>query len=299
MESLAVRDDGNYIDATFGRGGHARALLERLGAEGRLIALDQDPVAVAAARELHDDRVTVLQRSFEDLEAVAAELQLKGHVQGVLMDLGVSSPQLDDPERGFSFRHQGPLDMRMNPGGGPSAADWLNRADEGEIRRVLREYGEEPRAGRIARAIVQRRAEAPLRTTHDLAELVTAAVPAPKRRPGKPALHPATRVFQAVRIHINRELEALEAALPAALEVLAIGGRLAVISFHSLEDRRVKRFIRDQSRGDPYPPDLPVPDSALHRRLRPVGKAVRASEAEMESNPRARSAVLRVAEKLA
>lgn len=298
MEGLAVRADGIYIDATFGRGGHTRGLLAQLGPDGRVLALDQDPEAVAAARALDDARVTAVQGSFADLEAIATANRVHGKVQGLLMDLGVSSPQLDDPARGFSFRHEGPLDMRMDPAVGPSAAEWLAGAEESEIRRVLREYGEEPRAGKLARAIVARRRSHPIETTRDLAELVAAELPAPKRRPGKPTLHPATRVFQAIRIHVNRELEVLSAALPAALEVLAVGGRLVVISFHSLEDRQVKRFIRDQSRGDPYPPDLPVRDSALRRRLRAVGKAVRAGPAEQEANPRARSAVLRIAEKV-
>jgi len=292
LEALRPREGGVYFDCTLGRGGHATALLEIVGPGGRVIGLDRDPEAVVAGRRLAeaDPRLVVRAASFSSLLQQAEELGTTGRVDGVLFDLGVSSPQLEAPERGFSFLRDGPLDMRMDPSAGTSAAQWLNTASEAEIARVLRSYGEEPDAHRIASAIVRAR---PLSTTRQLSELVERAVPRRARD-----RHPATLTFQAIRIFLNRELEELESALPQALEVLRAGGRLAVISFHSLEDRRVKRFIRDQTRGDPFPRDLPVPQSALRPRLRPVGDAVRPSVEEVADNPRARSAVLRVAEKL-
>lgn len=295
LEALQVQENGIYVDCTFGRGGHAGAILQRLGAEGRLFALDKDPVAVAEARKRFgaDGRFAIEQGSFTQLESRLNERGWTGRVDGILLDLGVSSPQLDDAGRGFSFLHDGPLDMRMDPEAGESAADWLARAGEGEIARVLKEYGEERYAKRIARAIVRsREADGPIRTTGRLAEVVAAANP--RWEPNK---HPATRSFQAIRIHINRELEELAAVLEQAVAQLAPGGRLAVISFHSLEDRMVKRFIRRQERHDELPPDLPVRHSELKPRLRAVGKAITAAEAELRHNPRARSAVLRVAEK--
>lgn len=290
MEALAVRAAGRYVDATYGRGGHAAAILARLGPAGRLLAIDRDPEAVADARGRlgGDPRVTVVHASFERLGELVDGLGWTGRVDGVLMDLGVSSPQLENPERGFSFLRDGPLDMRMDPAGGESAADWLNRAPEREIARVIAEYGEERFARRIARAIVRAR---PLRRTAELAKVVARAVPT--REPGR---HPATRTFQAIRIHVNRELEALRTALAQAVEALAPGGRLVVISFHSLEDRIVKRFLRAEARPAPPAPGLPPPREP---RLRLVGGPVRPGAAEVATNPRARSAVLRAAERVA
>jgi 16S rRNA (cytosine1402-N4)-methyltransferase len=297
LEGLAVRPTGRYLDGTFGRGGHAAAILGRLGTAGQLLAIDKDPQAVAAAQDRFgaDPRFEIEHGSFVNLKQwMQARGWLQtGGIDGVLLDLGVSSPQLDDSERGFSFRHDGELDMRMNPEQGLNAAEWLARAKEYDIRRVLRNYGEERFAKRIARAIVQAREETPIRTTGQLAALVAAACPVHEK--GK---HPATRSFQAIRIFINGELDDLQVALPRALDVLRPGGRLAVISFHSLEDRIVKRFMRDEVRGDKFPPDLPVPQSALSPRLRLIGKAIRAGEEEVAGNPRARSAVLRIAERL-
>jgi len=296
LTALNIRTDGRYVDGTFGRGGHSGAILARLGPEGRLLALDKDPAAVAEGeRRFGDDpRFVIRQTSFAEIGEVTRTLGWLGKVDGILLDLGVSSPQLDDAERGFSFRHDGPLDMRMDPTRGPSAAEWLAEASEQEIARVLKEYGEERFARRIARVIVQARSEAPIETTGRLAAIVAAAVPS--REPGK---DPATRSFQAIRIFINRELADLQAFLDQVLTVLAPGGRLAVISFHSLEDRLVKRFIREQEKGDRFPPDLPVTAAQLQPRLRAVGKPIRPSETEVRENSRARSAILRVAERLA
>ncbi len=296
LEALAVKPDGIYVDATFGRGGHSREILRRLGSAGRLYAIDRDPDAVQYARHAlaTDERFSVEQREFGMLAAMAQEQGIMGRVDGMLLDLGVSSPQLDVAERGFSFQHDGPLDMRMDPGAGISAADWLAGAQEGEIARVLREFGEERFARRIARAIVAERTLAPIRSTARLAEIVRRANPAWEK--GK---DPATRSFQALRIFLNRELVQLQDCLEQSLNVLAIGGRLAVISFHSLEDRIVKRFVRDHSRGDAYPTGVPVTVAHLRPRLRPIGKAMRPAALEVASNPRARSAVLRVAERLA
>ncbi|MFW6191788.1 MAG: 16S rRNA (cytosine(1402)-N(4))-methyltransferase RsmH [Thiohalospira sp.] len=293
LEGLAVRPDGLYVDATYGRGGHAAAILERLGPEGRLWVLDRDPEAVAAAREQlgEDARVTIVADSFAHLGEHLQAAGLHGAVDGILLDLGVSSPQLDRAERGFSFRHDGPLDMRMDPDQGEDAASWLAGVEEKELVRVLRNYGEERFARRIARAIVAARAEEPITTTGRLAAIVAGAVP--RREPGR---DPATRTFQALRIAVNDELGELERVLPVALEALARGGRLAVISFHSLEDRRVKRFMRDEARGD-APPDMPLREDQIRRRLTLVSGARRAGESEVAENPRARSAVLRVAER--
>ena len=295
MEGLAVKPGGSYVDATFGRGGHARALLERLDARGRLLVMDKDPQAIACAREMlgGDRRVTIVQDTFAHLGRALGEAGMGGAADGVLMDLGVSSPQLDDPRRGFSFRHDGPLDMRMDPGQGVGAAQWIARASEEEIATVLKTYGEERYARRIARAIVAARRERPITTTAQLAAIVAAANPAWEK--GK---DPATRAFQAIRIHINRELEDLEAGLNQAVGALAPGGRLVVIGFHSLEDRLVKRFMRRQARGVPMPRGVPLTEQASGRTLRVVGKARHASAEEVAINPRARSAVLRVAEKL-
>lgn len=297
LEALAVRADGRYLDATLGRGGHAAAILGRLGEQGELLAVDRDPEAIRAGqrRFVGDRRVSIARGNFAELQHLAREAGFTAGFDGVLVDLGVSSPQLDDPQRGFSFLRDGPLDMRMDPDSGESAAAWLARATEDEITRVLRDYGEERHARRIARAILRARAEAPIDTTGRLAAVVAAAIPG-RPEPGK---HPATRSFQAIRIHVNQELAALDAVLEQSLELLAAGGRLAVISFHSLEDRRVKRFIRRHAEvAEPWRglPDVPV---HARPRLRAVGKAVRASDDEVAANPRARSAVLRVAEKVA
>jgi 16S rRNA (cytosine1402-N4)-methyltransferase len=296
LDALQVKQDGLYVDGTFGRGGHAAAVLERLGTQGRLLAFDKDPYALnyAADRFGNEPRLIMRGGSFGNLQSVVTELGWQGKVEGILLDLGVSSPQLDDAGRGFSFLNDGPLDMRMDPRSGVSAADWLADADAEQIADVLWRYGEERHSRRIARAVVAARAAAPILSTRQLAELIAAAVPGREGRK-----HPATRSFQAIRIFINRELQDLEAVLPQAVDVLAAGGRLAVISFHSLEDRLVKRFIRDQQRGPQLPPDLPVIPQAFAPRLRAVGKPVRASEQEVRSNPRARSAVLRVAERVA
>lgn len=295
VEALKVQPDGSYVDATFGRGGHAGEILKRLGDKGRLLVMDRDPEAVAEAKRrfANDERVEIRRGPFSMLGHYVEEKGLIGKIHGVLLDLGVSSPQLDAAERGFSFRHKGPLDMRMDPDIGESAADWLNRADESEIARVIKEYGEEKFARRIARFIVEERNIQPIETTEQLARLCARAVKT--REPGK---DPATRTFQAIRIHVNQELAELESALPQALAVLCPGGRLAVISFHSLEDRLVKRFMQKEARGDEFPPDLPVTQTALNPRLRTVGKPVRPGETEIRNNPRARSAVLRVAERL-
>lgn len=295
LESLNIRPDGIYLDGTFGRGGHSAAILQRLSENGRLLAMDKDPeaVAVAQSRFAGDSRFSIVRGSYTVLEQEVERRGWKGKVDGILLDLGVSSPQLDDPTRGFSFRHDGPLDMRMDPESGHSAAEWLAEAGEGEIVMVLKEYGEERFAKRIARAIVRERAQAPITTTARLAKIVAEANPRWEKDK-----HPATRSFQAIRIFINAELEELEQVLSQSVEMLAPGGRLALISFHSLEDRRVKRFIRDEARGGDFPPGLPVTDAQLNRRLRAVGKDIRAGKAELAVNPRARSAVLRVAERL-
>lgn len=286
LAGLALRAGGCYLDGTFGRGGHSAGILAALGPEGRLIALDQDPAAVAHARERFgaDPRFSIAHRNFSDLATVAAEAGLAGRLDGVLLDLGVSSPQIDEAERGFSFGRDGPLDMRMNPEAGEPASAWLARADEAEIADVLWRYGDERNSRRIARRIVSARVETPLLRTAQLAELI-AAVPGPRSH----GINPATRSFQAIRIHINRELAVLESVLAQVVDVLAPGGRLAVISFHSLEDRIVKRYIRDASQTS-------ADGIALNPTLRRIAKQF-PSDAECAANPRARSAVLRVAEK--
>lgn len=294
LQFLAIRPDGVYVDGTFGRGGHSRAILEQLGPVGRLLALDRDPDAVAVAQDLEkqDPRFRIVHSAYSALAEVLEAQAVAGRVDGILLDIGVSSPQLEDPARGFAFRADGPLDMRMDPGSGPSAAEWLNAADEAEIAGVLWRFGEERSSRRIARAIVSERATAPVNTTARLAAIIAAEIR------GLPGRHPATRSFQAIRMHINRELPELEAALRAALAGLAAGGRLCVISFHSLEDRIVKRFLRDHSRVDPALRALPVvPASAQPDLQLLTTRAVRASEAEVARNPRSRSAVLRAAEK--
>lgn len=284
--------EGIYVDATFGRGGHTRRLLAALSAGCRVIAVDRDPQAVAAGAELAagDPRLEMCHGNFAELGRLLAERGVE-QVRGVIMDLGVSSPQLDDPRRGFSFRYDAPLDMRMDTSGGITAAEWLNSADEQDITRVLRDYGEERYARRIARAIVAAR---PLATTGDLVDVVRDAQP--RSTPGK---HGATRVFQAVRMQVNQELESLEAGLEAGFNCLAVGGRLAVISFHSLEDRAVKRYFKSLTSPPPLPRRLPVRDAVAGVRARAVGSPATPSEAELKDNPRARSARLRVVEKAA
>jgi len=295
MEALNIRSSGIYVDATFGRGGHAMAILQRLDSKGRLLAMDRDPQAIAVAGQRFSDepRFAIEHVAFADLYEALQARGLLGRVDGLLLDLGVSSPQLDAAERGFSFRHDGPLDMRMDPTTGVSAAEWLHRADETEIAEVLRDYGEERYARRIARAIVTARQQAPIETTAQLAAVVKAANPAWEKNKD-----PATRSFQALRIQINGELKQLTRCLERVVDILAVGGRLVVISFHSLEDRMVKRFIRQQSRGETLPRGLPVTGQQQGIHLRQVGRAQRASTREIAANPRSRSAVLRVAEKI-
>jgi 16S rRNA (cytosine1402-N4)-methyltransferase len=293
VAALAVQPGGSYVDGTFGRGGHSRRILGQLGPQGRLIALDRDPQAVAAAREIRDARFSIVHTAFSAL-AQALDAQGVAQVQGMLFDLGVSSPQLDDAARGFSFRSDGPLDMRMDPTQGVSAADWLATASEAQLREVIGGYGEERFAKQVAAAIVAARRSAPIRTTRQLADLVGAAV-----RTREPGQDPATRTFQALRILVNRELEEVSLMLPQAVERLAPGGRLAVIAFHSLEDRIVKRFLLSCARPM-LPRDLPVRASEMPQALLTiVGKPMRSSAAEAAANPRARSAVLRVAERTA
>ncbi|OGA34939.1 MAG: 16S rRNA (cytosine(1402)-N(4))-methyltransferase [Betaproteobacteria bacterium RIFCSPLOWO2_12_FULL_62_13b] len=291
VDALAIRPDGAYVDATFGRGGHSRLILGRLGRSGRLVALDRDAEAVAVATRISDARFSVVHASFAELAGVLERLGLES-VDGVLLDLGVSSPQLDDAARGFSFRRDGPLDMRMDTSRGQTAAQWLGTAGEAEIREVIRDYGEERFAKQIAKAIVAARQRQPVVTTGQLADIVGAAV-----RTREKNKDPATRTFQAVRIYLNQELAHLSLALPQILELLKPGARLAVISFHSLEDRIVKRFMRDAARAD-VPIRLPLRARELPQpRLRLIGKPVRPSAEEVAANPRARSATLRVAER--
>ena len=291
VDALAIRPDGAYVDATFGRGGHSRLILDRLGPSGRLIALDKDVEAVAAASRISDARFCVVHASFAELAGVLGRLGLEG-VEGVLLDLGVSSPQLDDAARGFSFRRDGPLDMRMDRSRGQTAAQWLETAGEAEIREVIHDYGEERFAKQIAKAIVAARQRGPVVTTGQLADIVGAAV-----RTREKNKDPATRTFQAVRIYLNQELAHLSLALPQILELLTPGARLAVISFHSLEDRIVKQYMRDAARAD-VPIRLPLRERELPQpRLRLIGKPVRPSADEIAANPRARSATLRVAER--
>ncbi|MDR0280941.1 MAG: 16S rRNA (cytosine(1402)-N(4))-methyltransferase RsmH [Paucimonas sp.] len=297
VEALSVRADGCYLDGTFGRGGHSRLILQGLGPEGRLLGFDKDPQAIATGQALaaEDGRFVIVQRSFAELGDEVSARGLAGKVSGVLFDLGVSSPQLDDPERGFSFLNDGPLDMRMDPSRGVSAAEFVASAPEEEIARVFKEYGEERFAKRMARAVVLRREEQPFTRTADLAEVLKVANPAWEK--GK---NPATRAFQGLRIHVNNELGDLETGLDAALEALEVGGRLAVISFHSLEDRIVKLFMRKLAKGeqDNLPRNLPVQHKPFEPKIKLIGKAQFASDAELKANPRSRSAVLRVAEKL-
>jgi 16S rRNA (cytosine1402-N4)-methyltransferase len=292
VDALQINPSGTYIDGTFGRGGHSRAILERLGADGRLLALDRDLQAVAAAQAINDHRLTMVHGSFGDLGEAVQQAGIDA-VDGVLLDIGVSSPQLDDGERGFSFRFDAPLDMRMDTTQGETAAEFLAIAGIKEITEVIRNYGEERFAFQIAKKIVAARSERPVATTGELAALVREAV-----RTRELGQDPATRTFQALRIHVNQELEQLALVLPQAVDMLRLGGRLVVISFHSLEDRIVKRFMRDQASPDTLPKNLPLRSVDLPQpALRLIGKPVKAGPAELAVNPRARSAVLRIAEK--
>ncbi len=293
VDALQIKPQGIYVDATFGRGGHSRLILQQLGAQGRLIALDKDLAAIAAGQEITDVRFQLVHSGFEYLHAVLRELSID-KVDGVLLDLGVSSPQLDDAERGFSFRFDAPLDMRMDTSRGQTAAEWLATADESLLVEVISGYGEERFAKQVARALIAARKEQAISTTKQLSEVVAKVVRT--REPGK---NPATRTFQAIRIYINRELEELTHILPQCVDSLTPGGRLAVISFHSLEDRIVKRFMRDAAEGDKMPKGLPIRAVDIPQgKLKLIGKAVQAGTDELERNPRARSAVLRVAERL-
>ena len=295
IAALCIQPDGFYLDATFGRGGHSRQILKRLSQSGRLIGLDKDQAAVDHAKITlsHDRRFICVKSPFEKLDHVLSQTLAGKKLDGILFDLGVSSPQLDQSERGFSFRKDGPLDMRMDQGAELTAAKWLAQAEEFELRKVFKQYGEERYAGRIARAIISQRETEPVETTVQLANLIKNVVPTKELDK-----HPATRVFQAIRIRINKELEEITAALPQALKWLKPGGRLAVISFHSLEDRIVKRFFKVQAKGDDYPQDLPITVDMLNPALKLIGKPIRPTEVEIDANPRARSAMLRVAEKI-
>ncbi len=297
VNGLNIREDGIYIDGTFGRGGHSRLILSQLGPKGQLLAIDRDPQAIAAAAEIDDPRFSIVHGPFSALAEYVEARGLTGRIDGVLLDLGVSSPQLDDAERGFSFMRDGPLDMRMDPSRGQSAAEWLMSAEEADIAFVIKTYGEERFGKRIARAIVERNREQPMTRTKELAAVISAAMPVKDK-----FKHPATRTFQAIRIWINSELEEIDTALKGATAVLAPGGRLSIISFHSLEDRLVKRFMRDQSRGPQVPAGIPMTESQLKalggRELKTLGKLI-PGEAEVRENPRARSSVLRIAERTA
>ncbi len=295
IKALNIRPNGIYIDGTFGRGGHAKAILDQLSNEGQLIAIDQDPDAVKIGHKQFgkDPRFKMVYASFAEIKKLAKELDVIEEIDGIFLDLGVSSPQLDDASRGFSFMRDGPVDMRMNNLQGESAAEWLSDATEKDIIYVLKKYGEERFAKRIAHAIVKNRQTQAITTTKQLADIITQAIP--RREKHK---HPATRSFQAIRIFINRELEVLEVFLEKSLEVLKTGGRLAIITFHSLEDRIVKDFSYNKERDENFPVDFPVKQEELKPRIKKIGKAIKPSEEEIEGNVRARSAKLRVMEKL-
>jgi 16S rRNA (cytosine1402-N4)-methyltransferase len=295
VDALVTHPAGFYVDGTFGRGGHSALVLQQLSPEGRLLGIDKDLAAIAVANQrfAEDKRFEIAHGSFAELAELIEARGMTGKVDGVLLDLGVSSPQLDEAERGFSFQNDGPLDMRMDQTRGQSAADWVNTAAEEDIAYVLKEFGEERFAKRMARAITTERQKTPFTRTKHLAEVIKEANPAWEK--GK---HPATRAFQAIRIHVNNELTDLDAVLEQALKVLAIGGRLVVISFHSLEDRVVKRFIRRQELGDSVPRGLPIREEQLNKRMRSCGKAIKASDGEVDINVRSRSAIMRVAEKI-
>jgi 16S rRNA (cytosine1402-N4)-methyltransferase len=292
VEALAIKPEGIYVDGTFGRGGHSAQILERLGPSGKLIAMDKDPAAVAAGSKWRDARFKIVHRSFAQMAEVLREQGVK-KVDGILLDLGVSSPQLDEASRGFSFRFDAPLDMRMDASSGMTAAQWLETVDEGLLGEVIRDYGEERFAKQIARAIVAARAIESIHTTRQLVELVGKAV-----RTREAGQNPATRTFQAIRIYLNQELEELARVLPECVTYLKTGGRLVVISFHSLEDRIVKRYMREMAEGDKLPRNVPIRASEVPQgKMNLIGRAVRASGAELKANPRARSAVMRVAER--
>ncbi|MGY4676269.1 16S rRNA (cytosine(1402)-N(4))-methyltransferase RsmH [Pasteurella sp. P03HT] len=301
VEGLALKEKGIYIDGTFGRGGHSRLILSQLTDNGRLIAIDRDPRAIAEANKIQDPRFHIEHNSFSAIPEICEKLGLTGKIDGILLDLGVSSPQLDEAERGFSFMKDGPLDMRMDTTQGLSASEWLQQVSEQDLTWVLKTFGEERFAKRIATAIVNYNQAArqngtePLTRTHQLAELVASAIPFKDKHK-----HPATRTFQAIRIFINSELEELESVLQSALTVLAEKGRLSIISFHSLEDRMVKHFMRKQSKGESLPKGLPLREDQIQKTqtLKTIGKAIMPSEQEQALNPRSRSAVLRVAEKI-
>ena len=294
VDGCVVDPDGVYVDGTFGRGGHSRLLLSKLSSNGKLIGFDKDPLAIASGKELEseDARFRIVQSSFADMKDELARIGIS-QVNGILLDLGVSSPQLDDAERGFSFMKDGPLDMRMNPDAGLSAAEWVAETAEAEIARVLKEYGEERFAKRMARALVEARKTEDITRTSRLAEIIKQANPAWEKHK-----HPATRAFQAIRIAVNNELGDLENVLADSVDLLLPGGRLSVISFHSLEDRMVKRFIRAQEKGKDLPPGLPVMEDQLGKTMKKIGKAIMPGREEIERNQRARSAVLRIAERL-
>jgi 16S rRNA (cytosine1402-N4)-methyltransferase len=296
LDALAIREDGIYIDATFGRGGHSRGILERLSLPGQLIGFDRDPSAIEHAKaHFTQPNFSIVHSAFAAMTAVPEVQQYTGKVNGILMDLGVSSPQLDEPLRGFSFMRDGPLDMRMDTSQGLTAAQWLATAEEQDISQVIKEFGEEKFGKRIAHAIVQTRQHTAITSTLQLAQIVTDAMPVKDK-----FKHPATRTFQAIRMYINSELEQVRAGLKAAVDMLEPGGRLAVISFHSLEDRLVKRFMKEQSRGKQVPANLPITQAEIDadKVLRLVGRAIKAGPDELANNPRSRSAVLRIAEKL-
>ncbi|OAQ15641.1 16S rRNA (cytosine(1402)-N(4))-methyltransferase RsmH [Bibersteinia trehalosi] len=296
VDGLALKAEGIYIDGTFGRGGHSRLILSQLGEKGRLIAIDRDPRAIAEAKTISDPRFQIVHSAFSAIPDICEELGLTGKIDGILLDLGVSSPQLDEAERGFSFMRDGPLDMRMDTTKGLSAAEWLAQVSVDDLTWVLKEFGEERFAKRIAQAVVSynKSAKEKISRTLQLAEIIASAVPFKDKHK-----HPATRSFQAIRIFINSELDELEKALNSALSVLAAEGRLSIISFHSLEDRMVKQFMRKHSKGEPVPKGLPILESELNKNipLQTVGKAIMPSEAEISANPRSRSAVLRVAQR--
>jgi 16S rRNA (cytosine1402-N4)-methyltransferase len=292
VEALAIKPDGVYVDGTFGRGGHSAKILQQLGAHGRLIALDKDPAAIAVGQQWRDARFQIMHSGFMKMDSVLRELGVE-KVDGILLDLGVSSPQLDEAARGFSFRFDAPLDMRMDVSSGLTAAQWLATVDESFLAEVIRDYGEERFAKQIARAVVVARTVEPINTTRQLVELVGQTV-----RTREAGQNPATRTFQAIRIYLNQELEELARVLPECVTHLNSGGRLVVISFHSLEDRIVKHFMRDMAEGDKLPRNVPIRASEVPQgRMNLIGRAVRAGEAELKANPRARSAVMRVAER--
>ena len=293
VAALTIKPDGTYVDGTFGRGGHSALILEQLNSNGKLLALDKDPAAVASANTWRDARFQVIHSGFAQLASVLRERAIK-KVDGILLDLGMSSPQLDDQQRGFSFRFDAPLDMRMDNSSGPTAAQWLATVDEDFLKEVIRDYGEERFAAQIARALVAARQEQPVATTRQLSEIVARAVRT--REPGK---NPATRTFQALRIYLNQELEEIARVLPQCVECLKPKGRIVAISFHSLEDRMVKRFLRDMAQGDKLPRNLPIRAAEIAKgKLKLIGRAIRAAAQEVAINPRARSAVMRVAERV-